>query len=149
MKGPESALACGQCHSVWAFNGMNEKIDWNRHGGKFRPGKEDLVQRFVVQPNEKDHATQKEFIRETEPDFFRNRFWGDGMIRVTGREMNGVQESPCFKGGNFSCISCHEMHPKTTTTASRSRPGRGATNWRRRWSRIRPACNVTRRWPLA
>ena len=111
MKGPESALACGQCHSVWAFNGMDAKLDWNRQGGKFRPGKEDLVQRFVVQPNEKDHSAQKDFIRETEPGFFRNRFWGDGMIRVTGREMNGVQESPCFKGGNFSCISCHEMHP--------------------------------------
>jgi hypothetical protein len=115
MKGPESALACGQCHSVWAFNGMNEKIDWNRHGGKFRPGKEDLGQRFVVQPNEKDHATQKNFINQTEPGFFRNRFWSDGMIRVTGREMNGVQASPCFKGGNFSCISCHEMHPTNTT----------------------------------
>ncbi len=117
MKGPESTLACGQCHSVWAFDGMDEKIDWNRHGGKFRPGKEDLVQRFVVQPNEQDHQSQKDFIRQTEPDFFRNRFWGDGMIRVTGREANGVQESPCFKGGNFSCISCHEMHPTTTTTS--------------------------------
>ena len=115
MKGPESALVCGQCHSVWAFDGMNEKIDFNRHGGKFRPGKEDLVQRFVVQPNEPDHAPQKDFIRKTEPDFFRNRFWGDGMIRVTGREMNGVQASPCFQGGNFSCISCHEMHPAKTT----------------------------------
>ncbi len=115
MIGPASALACGQCHSVWAFNGMEEKIDWNRHGGKFRPGKDDLVQRFVVQPNEKDHASQKNFIRQTEPDFFRNRFWGDGMIRVTGREMNGVEESPCYKGGNFSCISCHEMHPANTT----------------------------------
>ena len=115
MKGPESTLVCGQCHSVWAFNGMDTKLDWNQHGGKFRPGKEDLVQRFVVQPNEQDHSTQKDFIRRTEPDFYRNRFWGDGMIRVTGRETNGVQESPCFKGGNFSCISCHEMHPTTTT----------------------------------
>ncbi len=93
MKGPESALACGQCHSVWAFDGMNEKIDFNRHGGKFRPGKDDLVQRFVVQPNEPDHATQKDFIRQTEPDFFRNRFWGDGMIRVTG---SGNERGPGF-----------------------------------------------------
>lgn len=115
MKGPEAALTCGQCHSVWAFNDMNEKLDWNRHGGKFRPGNNSLVQRFVVQPNEKDHAQQKEFIDKGEPGFFRNRFWGDGMIRVTGREMNGVEESPCYKGSNFSCISCHEMHPATTT----------------------------------
>ena len=115
MTGPEATYTCGQCHSVWAFNGMAEKLDWNRHGGRFRPGEEDLGQRFVVQPNEKHHAEQKQFIDETEPGFFRNRFWGDGMIRVTGREMNGVQESPCYKGGKFSCISCHEMHPARTT----------------------------------
>src|SRR5262249_44698599 len=43
-------------------------------------------------------------------DYFSNRFWGDGMIRVTGREFNGLQTSPCFRGGKFSCVSCHEMH---------------------------------------
>jgi len=110
MKGPESALVCGQCHSVWAFDDMANKIDWNQHGGKFRPGKDDLLQRFVVQPNGEDHREQKDFIKRTEPDFFGNRFWADGMIRVTGREFNGVQASPCFRGGEFSCISCHEMH---------------------------------------
>ena len=110
LKGPESALACGQCHSVWAFNNMTDKIDFNRHGAAFRPGAHDLSQRFVVQPNASDHGEQKDFIRRTEPDFFQNRFWGDGMIRVTGREFNAVQASPCFRGGRFSCISCHEMH---------------------------------------
>jgi hypothetical protein len=111
LKGPEAALACGQCHSVWAFNNMEDKIDFNRHGAGFRPGTNDLVQRFVVQPNTADHTEQKDFIRKTEPDFFQNRFWGDGMIRVTGREYNGTQASPCFRGGEFSCLSCHEMHP--------------------------------------
>ena len=110
LKGPESALVCGQCHSVWAFNNMTDKIDFNRHGAGFRPGESNLAQQFVVQPNAPDHAEQKDFIRKTEPDFFQNRFWGDGMIRVTGREFNGTQASPCFRGGDFSCISCHEMH---------------------------------------
>jgi hypothetical protein len=110
LKGADSALDCGQCHSVWAFNNMPDKIDFNRHGSGFRPGARDLAQRFVVQPNAPDHSEQKDFIRQSEPDFFRNRFWGDGMIRVTGREFNGVQASPCFRGGEFSCISCHEMH---------------------------------------
>ena len=76
----------------------------------FRPGAHDLAQRFVIQPNSSDHGEQKDFIRQSEPDFFSNRFWGDGMIRVTGREFNGVQASPCFRGGEFSCLSCHEMH---------------------------------------
>jgi Cytochrome c7 and related cytochrome c/Cytochrome c554 and c-prime len=110
LKGADSALDCGQCHSVWAFNNMSDKIDFNRHGSSFRPGAHDLAQRFVVQPNSSEHSEQKDFIRRFEPDFFSNRFWGDGMIRVTGREFNGVEASPCFRGGEFSCISCHEMH---------------------------------------
>ena len=110
LTGSASALDCGQCHSVWAFNDLSHKIDFNRHGRKFRPGDTDLAQRFVVQPQSPDHSEQKEFIRQSEPDYFSNRFWGDGMIRVTGREFNGIQASPCFKGGKFSCLSCHEMH---------------------------------------
>jgi hypothetical protein len=118
LSAPVSGLDCGQCHSVWAFTNMTDKIDFNRHGADFRPGHDDLGQRFVVQPNAPDHSEQKDFIRKTEPDFFSNRFWGDGMIRVTGREFNGLQASPCFRGGNFSCISCHEMHPKQTEQVS-------------------------------
>jgi formate-dependent nitrite reductase cytochrome c552 subunit len=118
LKGPDSGLDCGQCHSVWAFNNMADKIDFNRHGAGFRPGGSDLKQRFVVQPNAPDHSEQKDFIRRTEPDFFSNRFWDDGMIRVTGREFNGVQASPCFRGGEFSCISCHEMHLDRPRAAS-------------------------------
>ena len=118
LAGPASALACGQCHSVWAFDNMAEKIDWNRHGGKFQPGQVDLAQRFVVQPNRADHAGQKQMIRDGNPHYFEDRFWGDGMIRVTGREFNGTQASPCFQGGKFSCVSCHEMHPAATDAAT-------------------------------
>jgi hypothetical protein len=118
LAAPVSGLDCGQCHSVWAFNNISDKINFNRQGANFRPGHDELGQRFVVQPSAPDHREQKDFIRETEPDFFSNRFWGDGMIRVTGREFNGLQASPCFRGGNFSCISCHEMHPASTRQVS-------------------------------
>ncbi len=110
LKGPESTLACGQCHSVFAFTNMDTKLDFNRNGRDFRPGKKDLGQRFVLQPAEPDHPDQKAFINRTEPHYIGDRFWPDGMVRVTGREMNGVQASPCFRGGDFSCLSCHEMH---------------------------------------
>ncbi len=106
LKAPDSALDCGQCHSVWAFNNITDKIDFNRQGSGFRPGQHDLAQRFVVQPNAQDHGEQKDFIRRTESNFFSNRFWGDGMVRVTGREFNGVQASPCFRGGQ-ACLQCH------------------------------------------
>ena len=39
-------------------------------------------------------------------------FWSDGMIRATGREFNGLMESPCYTRGEMSCLSCHEMHQK-------------------------------------
>jgi len=118
LSGATSGLDCGQCHSVWAFNNMVDKINFNRQGAAFRPGQADLGQRFVLQPNTADHSEQKDFIRHSEPDFFSNRFWGDGMIRVTGREFNGVEASPCFRGGKFSCLSCHEMHTPELQTAS-------------------------------
>jgi hypothetical protein len=130
LKAPLSGLDCGQCHSVWAYNNIRDKIDFNRHGAAFRPGEADLLQRFIVQPNSSDHAEQKEAIREKEPDFYRDRFWGDGMVRVTGREFNGLQASPCFRGGNFSCISCHEMHPADVRQVN-------LTNWARN-GQLRP-----------
>ena len=29
--------------------------------------------------------------------FIRDAFWSDGTVRVSGREYNGLIESPCFK----------------------------------------------------
>ncbi len=69
LSAPLSGLDCGQCHSVWAFNDMADKINFNREGANFRPGHNDLGQRFVVQPNAPDHPAQKDFMGETEPDF--------------------------------------------------------------------------------
>lgn len=111
MTGPQSALVCGQCHSIWAFNGMDDKIAWNQRGGKFQPGDKELGLRWVVQPGGTDHPQQREMMQRTNPHFMGDRFWGDGMVRVTGRELNGTMASPCYQGGKFSCLSCHEMHP--------------------------------------
>jgi len=111
MDAHASTLACGQCHSIWAFNNLENKIAWNRAGVSFRPGETDLKQRFIVQPGDQAHAEQHAQITSHNPNYFGDRFWGDGMVRVTGREMNGTMASPCFKGGEFSCLSCHEMHP--------------------------------------
>src|SRR5262249_13931342 len=45
----------------------------------------------------------------------QDSFWADGMIRVSGREYNGLLDSPCFKDARdeqrmMSCSSCHTMH---------------------------------------
>src|SRR5437867_7540012 len=46
------------------------------------------------------------------------------MIRVSGREYNGLLESPCYKGGKFSCLSCHSMH-ESEPDAQLSARGKG------------------------
>ena len=32
------------------------------------------------------------------------------MVRVSGREYNGLNRSPCFQHGTMSCTSCHDLH---------------------------------------
>jgi nitrate/TMAO reductase-like tetraheme cytochrome c subunit len=118
MSGPESALACGQCHSIWAFESVEAAVRWNREGGDFRPGEPDLGERFVVQPTEGASNERIRRLSEANPHFLEDSYWGDGMVRVTGREYNGVAASPCFKGNQFSCLSCHEMHPAKTDPAT-------------------------------
>ena len=49
-------------------------------------------------------------IAKQTPTFLEERFWPDGEARVSGRETNGMVETPCFKGGTLTCLSCHSMH---------------------------------------
>ena len=118
MDGPRSALVCGQCHSVWSFNSAAERAAWNLEGSKFRPGRTDLGGRFVVQPADSAHLEEKKAILADDPYFYKDSFWADGMVRVVGREYNGVVSSPCFKGGAYSCVSCHEMHSEPAPDAT-------------------------------
>ncbi len=37
-------------------------------------------------------------------------FWGDGTVRSTGREANGLARSACATRGDMTCGSCHAMH---------------------------------------
>jgi len=123
LDGPRSTLACGQCHSVWGFRDMESKLAWNQEGGQFRSGDDSMPYRWMVEPTLSQNEAARANLSTTNPHFFENRFWGDGMVRVTGREMNGIVMSPCYEGGNFSCISCHEMHPE-------SRDPKVLTAWR-------------------
>ena len=118
MDGPRSALVCGQCHSVWSFSSAEARAAWNRDGTTFRPGQAAIPGRFVVQPADSAHAAEKQAILASNPYFYQDSYWSDGMVRVVGREYNGVQASPCFKGGDYSCLSCHEMHSKPADEAT-------------------------------
>jgi hypothetical protein len=98
---------CGQCHSASVFP---DPAAWSGRGSDYRAGaKLDESTRVVRHPLQADQPWIDELLDE-DPDYLSGRFWGDGMIRVSGREYNGILESPCFEDERFGCLSCHEMH---------------------------------------
>ena len=56
-----------------------------------------------------------------DPRFVSDSFWSDGMVRVSGREYNGLIESPCFKdatGGHTD--ACRAFRATRCTSRRRS-----------------------------
>ena len=110
LAAPASAQVCGQCHSVNVPYTRRDWVDWLLDGPSFRPGETLASSRYVVRPSTVAKSPLiQEWIRQN-PDTLKEWFWPDGMVRVAGREYNGLTESPCFQGGEFSCVSCHSQH---------------------------------------
>ena len=90
-----SAQVCGSCHASTEFNTDDDAAYWLAHGYPYRPGG--------------DLEAHRRLIREGE-----DRFWSDGVVRVSGREYHGLRKTPCYDHGNASqqmtCLSCHQMH---------------------------------------
>lgn len=118
-----SAEVCGQCHSFWEFGDPAAERDANTRGLPYRPGDDLRATRFIVQPTVNGgSATMQRFLAD-DPGFIREIFWSDGMVRATGREYNGLIDSPCYKNAKddrhtLTCSSCHTMH--TTADDQRS-----------------------------
>jgi hypothetical protein len=119
----KSAQVCGQCHGIWEFyDGAGERRA-NTAGLPFRPGDELADTRFVAQPTRNgDSPTMRALVAE-DTGFVRDSFWPDGTVRVSGREYNGLLESPCFvratdQARTLTCASCHTLHK----TADDQRP---------------------------
>ena len=107
LSAERSSQVCGQCHSVSTY----ARRDWSRGAwNAFRPGSDLAQVQTVVRPNRPESLKDIQAALEQDPQFLRGRFWSDGMVRVAGRELNGLIESPCYRGGKFSCLSCHSMH---------------------------------------
>ncbi|MFV8755561.1 multiheme c-type cytochrome [Nannocystaceae bacterium ST9] len=105
-----SSEVCGQCHSASVFP---DPANWRGRGSDYRPGAElHESTRVVRHPLRADQAWIDDLLDE-DPDYLSGRFWGDGMIRVSGREYNGIVEAACFEDPAFGCLSCHEMHGDT------------------------------------
>jgi hypothetical protein len=112
-----SSQVCGQCHSVWEFYDQQGERRSNSAGLPYRPGDDLDATRFVAQPTHNVEAATMKALLAEDRGFIRDSFWPDGMVRVTGREYNGLIESPCFKYATddtrtLSCLSCHAMHKK-------------------------------------
>ncbi len=116
---------CGQCHGVWEFYDERGERRANAFGLPYRPGDQLATTRFVAQPRVNGDSPVMKALLADDPGFVRDSFWPDGMVRVSGREYNGLVESPCFRNAvedtrTLSCFSCHTMHetpddPRTVT----------------------------------
>ena len=104
-----SSQVCGQCHSVFDLVDAKSQRDFDRHGFAYRPGGDLHATRHVFRFGHGDDPMVEKKL-ESSPQYFARRFWPDGMVRVGGREYNGLLETPCFQRGEMSCLSCHSMH---------------------------------------
>ena len=106
-----SAQICGQCHSI---RHIPVTEDWRWDGFHYRPGADLEPTVAVIRP--KQHAGEAWFQeRQTkDPQFVADRYWSDGMVRVSGRDYNGLIESPCYQRGELNCLSCHSLHEYTS-----------------------------------
>ena len=101
-----SVETCAQCHS---FGGWRDQDGFRRNGVPFRPGDELDAHMSVFRYSEDPEDPLLLEMLEAEPLALEGRFWRDGTIRVTGREYNGLVESPGHTD-DLTCISCHSMH---------------------------------------
>lgn len=116
-----ASQVCGQCHSLWEFHDADDQRRANRSGLPYRPGDDLSETRFIVQPTTNMASETMKRLLEQDPNFVRDIFWSDGMVRSTGREYNGLIDSPCFKNATgpsrtLSCLSCHSMHKAADDT---------------------------------
>ena len=114
-----SSQVCGQCHGIWQFYGPDGERQANAGGLSYRPGDDLHATQFVARPTDNSQSSTMKDILAVDPGWVTDSFWPDGMVRVSGREYNGVIESPCFKmatepARTLSCFSCHSMHKPPT-----------------------------------
>lgn len=103
-------MVCGQCHSTSIWTSQAAIDDWMANGFRYRPGDRLADTKWVVRGKQEWNAPEVQAVLGFQPDFLSNTFWPDGMNRVSGREYNGLLETPCFQRGEMSCLSCHQMH---------------------------------------
>ncbi len=104
---------CGQCHGMNLFRAepLKNEIRYTA-GGDFYETRYILrgTDRNLTAADMKDWQRQQRHLDKQAALFMKNRYWPDGMVRVSGREHNALIESACHAGGELSCLTCHSMH---------------------------------------
>ncbi len=98
---------CGQCHGIkWIPTAEH----FAQNGFSYRPGQELNQSTPIIQPT---RLSAQPWLAEglrRHPEFLPEHYWSDGTVRVSGRDYNGLIDSPCYQRGELSCLSCHSMH---------------------------------------
>ena len=110
-----AAQARGQCHGVFGYADTEDEQSLNVMGHPYRPGQDLLATRFLVHPSQNTASPRLREFAAKNQTFMRGTFWSDGMVRVSGREYNGLIDSPCYvrapsSDRTLTCFSCHSMH---------------------------------------
>lgn len=103
LSADRSTQVCGACHAGRAPKDAAMLQQWVTSGQGYRAGENlnqhvDVVWAHTPSPIASD------------PNLFVNRFWGDGSVRLTAYEYQGMTQSTCYEEAELSCITCHSMH---------------------------------------
>jgi predicted CXXCH cytochrome family protein len=102
-----SSQVCGACHGITL---LQDEPAWLRRGHAAAPPDPIASWGALVRHPLRADTPGLDAVLEANADYLVERFWSDGMVRVSGREYGGLVESPCHAGGDFGCLSCHAMH---------------------------------------
>lgn len=105
--GHAASEICGQCHSITAYH---DEDAWLRHGHDGVPPQPVATWATVVRHPVHADQPKLDALLEADSEYLVSRFWSDGMVRVSGREYQGLVASPCYASPEFGCLSCHSMH---------------------------------------
>jgi hypothetical protein len=116
LSAERSSQICGRCHGQRITADIGSVL---QHGDPFIPG-DDLARH--------SRPLARDSLQNGQAGLFEARFWPDGTPRLTAYEYQGLLQSPCNRGGELSCESCHAMHASEPSGQLRPELGRSVSD---------------------